>query len=56
MARMPGKAHPDWCWVCHSTPGLDCPSRGKSPRQVRRELKRELEREVLDAQSPEEVR
>jgi hypothetical protein len=49
--RMPGRASPSWCPVCHAPPGPDCPDRGKSPRQVRRALQRDLAREIAESQT-----
>jgi hypothetical protein len=46
LARMPGRVAPAWCPHCHSSPGPDCPSTQRTPRQVRRALKTELRREV----------
>lgn len=48
MARMAGDLYQSWCYSCHGPPGLDCPDRGRHPRQVRRILKRELDREYQE--------
>jgi hypothetical protein len=46
MAKMPGRFAQPWCPYCRAPAGPDCPSRGRSPRQVRERLKAELRREV----------
>lgn len=40
-ARMPGRVNPPWCPRCRATPGPDCPTVGRTPRQVRRAEARE---------------
>lgn len=52
VARMLNKVNPDWCGTCHAPPGLDCWSKGKTKRQVRRREAREWRREALADQVP----
>lgn len=46
--RMFGKSKPSWCPVCRCTAGPDCPDRGKTKRQVKREENHAWRREYAD--------
>lgn len=55
-ARMPGRVAPAWCPHCRAIPGSDCPDKGRTPRQVRRDEHRQtaaLIREETTTVKPE---
>jgi len=54
-ARMPGRVRPAWCPHCRATPGPDCPTAGRTPRQVRRAEQAETAALIREEITPDET-